>query len=84
MEAKAILRSARISAAEGAPGRRPGPRHCRSARARNLLAVQRQEGRAALIKKVLRPAVANAENNLGADVDELQGRHDHGRRGSDA
>jgi large subunit ribosomal protein L22 len=70
MEAKAILRGARISAqkvrlvADQVRGLGVG-------RATNLLAFSDKKA-AQLIKKVLLSAVANAENNLGADVDELK------------
>jgi large subunit ribosomal protein L22 len=70
MEAKAILRSARISpqkarlVADQVRGMAVG-------RATNLLAFSDKKA-AQLIKKVLLSAVANAENNLGADVDELK------------
>ena len=70
MEAKAILRSARISpqkarlVADQVRGMAVG-------RATNLLAFSDKKA-AHLIKKVLLSAVANAENNLGADVDELK------------
>ena len=70
MEAKAILRSARISAqkvrlvADQVRGMAVG-------NATNLLAFSNKKA-AQIIKKVLLSAVANAENNLGADVDELK------------
>jgi large subunit ribosomal protein L22 len=69
VEAKAILRSARISAqtvrlvADQVRGMPVGS-------ATNLLAFSSKKA-AQLVKKVLLSAVANAENNLGADVDEL-------------
>ena len=70
MEAKAVLRSARISAQKvrlvadqvrGLP----------VARALDLLKFSDKKA-AALIKKVVESAIANAENNQGADVDELK------------
>lgn len=70
MEAKAILRSARISAqkvrlvADQVRGMPVG-------NATNLLTFSNKKA-AQLVKKVLLSAVANAENNLGADVDELK------------
>ena len=70
MEAKAILRSARISpqkarlVADQVRGLPVG-------RATNLLQFSDKKA-AQLIKKLLLSAVANAENNLGADVDELK------------
>ena len=70
MEAKAILRTARISpqkarlVADQVRGLPVG-------RATNLLQFSDKKA-AHLIRKVLLSAVANAENNLGADVDELK------------
>lgn len=70
MEAKAILRGARISPqkarliADQVRGLAVG-------RATNLLAFSDKKA-AAMIKKIVLSAVANAENNLGADVDELK------------
>ncbi|WP_440221701.1 50S ribosomal protein L22 [Dokdonella sp. MW10] len=70
MEAKAILRSARISAqkvrlvADQVRGMPVG-------NATHLLAFSNKKA-AHLVKKLLLSAVANAENNLGADVDELK------------
>ena len=69
MEAKAILRSARISAqkvrlvADQVRGMPVGS-------ATNLLTFSNKKA-AHLVKKLLLSAIANAENNLGADVDEL-------------
>jgi len=69
-EAKAILRSARISAqkarlvADLVRGMPVG-------RASDVLAFTNKKA-AHLVRKVLLSAVANAENNLGADVDELK------------
>ncbi len=37
----------------------------------NILAFSQKKG-AAMMKKVLDSAIANAENNLGADIDELK------------
>jgi len=70
MEARAILRGARISpqkarlVADQVRGMPVG-------RATDVLAFSPKKG-AALIKKLLLSAVSNAENNLGADVDELK------------
>ncbi|MEO7198840.1 MAG: 50S ribosomal protein L22 [Dokdonella sp.] len=70
MEAKAILRSTRISAqkvrlvADQVRGMPVG-------NAAHLLQFSNKKA-AHLIKKLLLSAVANAENNLGADVDELK------------
>ena len=36
-----------------------------------------------MIRKVVESAIANAENNQGADVDELKVTTHHGRRRSD-
>ena len=70
IEAKAILRGARISSlkarlvADQVRGLPVG-------RATSLLQFSDKKA-AHLIRKVLLSAVANAENNLGADVDELK------------
>ncbi|MBX3726969.1 MAG: 50S ribosomal protein L22 [Xanthomonadales bacterium] len=70
MEARAILRGARISpqkarlVADQVRGMPVG-------RATDVLAFSPKKG-AALIKKLLLSAVSNAENNQGADVDELK------------
>ena len=70
MEAKAVLRSARISAQKvrlvadqvrGLP----------VARALDLLKFSDKKA-AHLIKKVVESAIANAENNQGADIDALK------------
>jgi large subunit ribosomal protein L22 len=69
MEAKAILRSARISPQKArlvADQVRGMP----VARASNLLQFSDKKA-AHLIRKVLMSAISNAENNQGADVDEL-------------
>ncbi len=69
-QAKAILRGVRISpqkarlVADQVRGLPVG-------RATNLLSFSDKKA-AQLVKKVLLSAVANAENNLGADVDELK------------
>jgi large subunit ribosomal protein L22 len=70
MEAKAILRSARISAQKArlvADLVRGMP----VAKADNVLEYTNKKA-AHLVRKVLLSAIANAENNLGADVDELK------------
>jgi large subunit ribosomal protein L22 len=70
METKAILRSARISAQKGrlvADMIRGQPVD----KALNILAFTPKKG-AAIIKKVLESAIANAEHNDGADVDALK------------
>ncbi len=70
MQAKATLRYARISAQKGrlvADQIRGLPVE----RALEILQFSKKKG-AALMKKVLDSAIANAENNEGADVDELK------------
>ena len=70
METRAILRSARISAQKGrlvADMIRGQPVD----KALNILAFTPKKG-AAIIKKLLQSAIANAEHNDGADVDELK------------
>lgn len=70
MQAVAKLRYARISAQKGrlvADQIRGLPVE----QALNVLAFSKKKG-AALVKKVLDSAIANAENNEGADIDELK------------
>jgi len=70
METKAILRGVRLSAQKGrlvADKIRGMPVD----KALNLLAFSPKKG-AVIIKKVLESAIANAEHNDGADVDELR------------
>ncbi len=70
MQAKATLRYARISAQKGrlvADQIRGLPVE----RALEILQFSKKKG-AAIVKKVLDSAIANAENNEGADVDELK------------
>ncbi len=70
MRVSAILRGTRLSAQKGrlvADQIRGLPVE----RALNVLAFSPKKG-AAIIKKVLESAIANAENNEGADVDELK------------
>ena len=70
METKAILRGVRLSAQKGrlvADQIRGLPVD----QALELLAFSPKKG-AVIIKKVLESAIANAEHNDGADVDELQ------------
>lgn len=70
MEAKAILRGTRLSAQKGrlvadlVRGRPVG-------QALDILAFCPKKG-AAVIKKVLESALANAEHNEGADIDTLR------------
>ena len=69
MEAKAILRTARISPQKArlvADQVRGMP----VARAADLLQFSDKKA-AHMIRKVLWSAISNAENNLGADIDEL-------------
>ena len=69
METKATLRSARLSAQKGRlvadliRGKKVD-------QALNILTFSPKKG-AVLIKKVLESAIANAEHNDGADIDEL-------------
>jgi len=70
METRAILRSARLSAQKGrlvADMIRGQPVD----KALNILAFTPKKG-AAIIKKVLESAIANAEHNDGADIDGLK------------
>ncbi len=70
MQTSATLRGVRLSAQKGrlvADQIRGLPVD----RALNLLAFSPKKG-AAIIKKVLESAIANAEHNDGADVDELK------------
>ncbi len=70
MEAKAILRTARISP-QKARLVADQVRGLSAERAVNLLKFSDKKA-AHLIKKVVESAIANAENNQGADVDELK------------
>jgi len=70
METKAILRGARLSAQKG----RLVADQIRGKKidqALNILAFSPKKG-AVLIKKLLESAIANAEHNDGADIDELK------------
>ena len=70
METRAILRGVRLSAQKGrvvADAIRGLPVD----RALNILAFSPKKG-ARIIKKVLESAIANAEHNEGADIDELK------------
>ena len=70
METKASLRGARLSAQKGrlvADMIRGKPVD----QAINILAYTPKKG-AALIRKLLESAIANAEHNHGADIDELK------------
>ena len=70
METKAILRGARISP-QKARLVADQVRGLAADRADNLLQFSDKKA-AQLIRKVLRSAIANAENNQGADVDDLR------------
>ncbi len=70
METKAVLRGVRLSAQKGrlvADQIRGLPVD----RALNVLAFSPKKG-AKIIKKVLESAIANAEHNDGADIDDLK------------
>ena len=70
MKTAAVLRGVRLSAQKGrlvADQIRGLPVD----KALNLLAFSRKRG-AAIIRKVLESAIANAEHNDGADIDELK------------
>jgi large subunit ribosomal protein L22 len=79
METKATLRGARLSAQKGrlvADLIRGKPVD----QAINILAFTPKKG-AAIIKKVLESAIANAEHNDGADIDSLKVKTIHVERG---
>ena len=70
METRAVLRGVRLSAQKG----RLVPDLVRGKpvdHALNILAFSPKKG-AVIIKKVLESAIANAEHNDGADIDELK------------
>ncbi len=79
METKAILRGARLSAQKGRlvadliRGKRVD-------QAINILAYTPKKG-AAILRKLLESAIANAEHNDGADVDALKVKIIHVERG---
>ncbi len=80
METKAVLRGVRLSAQKGrlvADQIRGLPVD----KALNILAFSPKKG-AVIIKKVLLSAIANAEHNDGADVDELKVRRIFVERGT--
>ena len=70
MQAEATLKMARLSA-QKARLVADQIRGMRVESALNLLTFSTKKG-AGLVKKVLESAIANAENNAGADVDELK------------
>ena len=79
METRAILRGVRLSAQKGrlvADQIRGLPVD----KAINVLAFSPKKG-AAIIKKVLESAIANAEHNDGADIDALKVKRVHVERG---
>ncbi len=79
METKAILKGVRISAQKGrlaADLIRGMPVE----RALNLLTFSPKKS-SALMKKVLESAIANAEHNDGADIDELKVKTVHVEKG---
>jgi len=70
METRAVLRGVRLSSQKGrlvADQIRGLPID----KALNILSFSPKKG-AAIIKKVLESAIANAEHNVGADIDELK------------
>lgn len=70
MQTTATLKHARLSAQKGRLVA-DQIRGMQVEKALNLLAFSKKKG-AELVKKVLESAIANAENNEGADVDELK------------
>src|SRR4051794_12777284 len=80
METKAILRGVRLSEQKGRlvadliRGKKVD-------QALNILAFSPKKG-AAIIKKVLESAIANAEHNDGADIDELKVKTIYVERGT--
>jgi large subunit ribosomal protein L22 len=80
METRAVLRGARLSAQKGrlvADLIRGKPVD----QAIHILAFSPQKG-AALMKKLLESAIANAEHNDGADIDTLKVKRVHVERGT--
>ena len=80
METKASLRGARLSAQKG----RLVADQIRGKgvdQALNILAFSPKKG-AVIIKKVLESAIANAEHNDGADIDELKVKTIYVEKGS--
>lgn len=79
METRAILKGVRVSAQKGriiADQIRGKPVE----KALNLLAFSPKKS-AVLVKKVLESAIANAEHNDGADIDELKVKVIHVEKG---
>ncbi|MEW5865197.1 MAG: 50S ribosomal protein L22 [Pseudomonadota bacterium] len=80
METRAVLRGARLSAQKGrlvADLIRGKPVD----KAIHILTFSPQKG-AALMKKLLESAIANAEHNDGADIDTLKVKRVHVERGT--
>ncbi|MGE0873982.1 MAG: 50S ribosomal protein L22 [Burkholderiales bacterium] len=80
METRAVLRGVRLSAQKGrlvADQIRGMPVD----KAMNTLAFSPKKG-AAIIRKVLESAIANAEHNDGADIDVLKVKRIHVERGA--
>ncbi len=80
METRAILKGVRVSAQKGriiADQIRGKPVE----KALNLLTFSPKKS-AALVKKVLESAIANAEHNDGADIDELKVKTIHVEKGA--
>jgi large subunit ribosomal protein L22 len=80
METRAVLRGVRLSAQKGrlvADLIRGKPVD----QALSILAFTPKKG-AALVKKVLESAIANAEHNDGADIDTLKVKRVHVERGT--
>ena len=80
METRAILRGVRLSAQKGrlvADMIRDKPVD----KALSILAFTPKKG-AALVKKLLESAIANAEHNDGADIDTLKVKEIHVERGA--
>ncbi len=70
MQVSATLKQAQISAAEGPPGGRPDARPAGGEGAQPAAFSQKKA--AGIVRKVLESAIANAEHNEGADIDELK------------
>lgn len=70
METRAVLRGVRLSAQKGRLVA-DQVRGLKVEQALNILAFSPKKG-AGIIKKVLESAIANAEHNDGADIDELK------------
>ncbi len=71
METKAIVRGVRLSSAQKARLVADQIRGKKVDQALNLLAFTQKKA-ALIMKKVLESAIANAEHNEGADIDELK------------